>query len=59
MKDKIIVLGFVILIATFSLGSLLLPDRESSESENRRLAAFPSLSASSVASGSFMKEFET
>lgn len=39
--------------------SIIIPDREKSESENRMLKTFPSFSLSAVAEGSFMKNFET
>lgn len=39
--------------------SIIIPDREKSESENRMLKRFPSFSLSTVTDGTFMKNFET
>ncbi len=47
------------LILGFSLAGLLLPDREFSAAERRRLADAPKLSAEAVRSGAFMTEAET
>lgn len=40
-------------------GYLILPDKEYSQMENRYLQSRPSVSASSLADGSFMESFET
>ena len=46
------------LLAGF-LCSLLMPDREFSLSERRKLAAMPELSAENLLSGAFAEDFET
>lgn len=57
MRKRIGIIAAVWLVLV--LAAWLLPDREVSEAERRKLARFPSLSAQSVASGRFMSEFET
>lgn len=62
MSEKLKNIFTVLLVALFLFGffvwSLLLPDAETSTSERRHLALFPSLSKDSVASGDFMTDFE-
>ena len=41
MKNKILVIVFIIYISLFSLGSIILPDKEISSSERRKLKTFP------------------
>ena len=48
----------VIFFAVFGILSILSPDREYSEDENRYLAGKPSFTAKTVFSGDFQKEFE-
>lgn len=50
---------FALVLAAVLLLFLLTPDRDFSPVENRMLAQAPALSASSVADGSFMTDFET
>lgn len=50
---------FCAFIGLFLVANAAAPDREFSEMENRNLAQMPALSAKSLLSGSFMKEFET
>lgn len=50
-KGLITTVAFVLIIAIFSLGSLIAPDRSFSENENRGLQRFPKLSLSSVIRG--------
>lgn len=52
------VVFFVIVFGVLAL-AIAIPDREKSESENRVLKQFPSVSLSSIFDGSFMKNFET
>ena len=40
------------------LGSIVTPDRESSQRENRTLAQLPKLTAASIFSGDYMTRFE-
>ncbi len=44
MKDKIIVISFILYITAFSIFHLILPDNEISSSERRKLTSFPELS---------------
>ena len=50
------------MLITILLGALVLcivlPDKEFSEQENRKLEAFPSLNVDTIIDGSFMQEFE-
>ena len=43
----------------FFVWSIFLPDAEISKTERRKLAKFPKISAESVSSGTFMKDFES
>ena len=52
------VVFFIIVFGVLAL-AIAVPDREKSESENRVLKQFPSISLSSIFDGSFMKNFET
>lgn len=48
-----------LIIFTFSILCLVLPKKEISESERRKLAEMPKLTVDSVFNGSFTKDFET
>ena len=50
---------FVLIIFGVLVLSVIMPDREKSESENRVLKQFPSATLSSIFDGTFMKNFET
>lgn len=50
-KGLITTISFLLVIAIFSLGSLILPDRSFSDNENRGLQGFPKISLSSVLRG--------
>lgn len=50
---------FCLMLGFFSLYGFFVPDRQMSENENRVLAAMPELTVSSLADGSFMKNFES
>lgn len=50
-KGLITTISFLLVIAIFSLGSLILPDRKFSENENRGLQTFPKISFNSVIRG--------
>lgn len=50
---------FCAIVFGVTLLSAVIPDKEKSESENRVLKQRPSISLSSLADGSFMKNFET
>ena len=61
LKTKNILLAVLMagaLLAGF-LCCLLLPDREFSQSERRKLATMPELSAENLLSGAFAEDFET
>ena len=61
LKTKNILLAVLMagaLLAGFLCG-LLLPDREFSQSERRKLATMPELSAENLLSGAFAEDFET
>ena len=50
-KGLITTVSFLLIIAIFSLGSLILPDRSFSDNENRGLQPFPKMTLSSVVRG--------
>lgn len=50
-KGLITTISFLLVIAIFSLGSLIMPDRSFSDNENRGLQRFPKMSLSSVLRG--------
>lgn len=50
---------FCAIIALGGLVNFIAKDRDFSENENRVLASFPKLTVSSIADGTFMKNFET
>ena len=50
---------FVLIIGTLTLSLYILPDKDISEWERRRLQQFPDISVSSLTSGKFMRDFET
>lgn len=54
---SLIVVGMV--WASFTLACLVLPNKESSESERRKLAQFPVLSLNTIQNGTFMTKFES
>ena len=53
---NIIVVGFV--FASLTLASWFLPNKTFSDSERRKLAAFPELSLTTISNGTFMTDFE-
>lgn len=55
---KIIVLMFCLYIGGMCFLSMVIPDREFSEMENRYFQTFPKFSASGLESGRYMKEME-
>lgn len=58
MRDKITAIIFLIFILVFGIGFLLLPDREFSEMENRKLSQCPVFSVSSFLKGDYTADFE-
>ena len=65
LKKKGVIISIVMIwlfcLVIFGMAGLhiLVEDKNFSESENRVLASFPRLTVSSIADGSFMKDFET
>ena len=59
MSNKITVIIFAVLMLGLSAFAVLKPRTEYSESERRKLAAFPKFTLSSFESGSFAENFET
>lgn len=57
--DYLVIVVFVIFIAFFGIGYLVLPEREFSEMENRYLTTFPEISWTGFLSGDFTEDFET
>ncbi len=51
MKKIALTLVFCLFLGVFSVGSIILPDREFSENENRNLMGFPKPTAAAVGSG--------
>lgn len=58
MRNKLIVIVFIIYILVFSLGSVIAKDRHFSMMENRNLAQFPKANVESVLKGDFSESFE-
>lgn len=58
MKNKVLVVLFLIIIYGFFILNLLLPDLDISTSERRNLQSFPDVSFSSLFNGDFTDEFE-
>ena len=58
IENMITAVLFAAVFCVFLLASLILPDREFSENENRYLAKMPTLKAAAVADGSFSADFE-
>ncbi len=59
MKKIALILVFCLIIGVFSVGSIISPDREFSENENRNLTVFPSFTAKSVSSGNWQSKINS
>ena len=59
LKNIIVVVLAAIFVFGFTAGSILLPDKEISEAERRKLEKFPQITLDSVLSGKFMTKFES
>lgn len=59
MFNNIVVTAFCSFLFLVLIATIVIKDKEYSESENRVLAQMPSLTLSTLADGSFMKNFET
>ena len=57
MKDKIIVFSFLIYISIFALLHIIIPDKELSTSERRKLASFPEISE--LTSGKYIEDIDS
>ncbi|QHI72821.1 DHHW family protein [Aminipila terrae] len=51
--------GFVMILVCLLLFCIIIPDKQFSDNENRQLQQMPKLTASNVASGDYMKNFES
>ena len=54
MKNKIITISFIIIISFFFIANIIVPDKDLSYSERRRLEQLPKLSFESVMNGKYM-----
>lgn len=62
MKDKkaaVTSVGFVTILICLLISCIVVPDKIFSDTENRQLQQMPELKASNVASGDYMKSFES
>ena len=58
MKNKILTVAFLIIICGGMLWNIIIPDKEISSTERRKLMQWPSISLSEVWSGDWMDDFE-
>lgn len=58
MKNKIITFSFIFIISSVFVVNLVIPSKDVSYSERRKLQTFPAFSISSVFSGDFMERFD-
>src|SRR5574344_301180 len=58
MKDKFITYSFTIVLFSFFLINIFVPDNELSYEERRKLKTFPSITVNNLLTGSFMDDFE-
>ena len=56
--NKIFLIITALIIASLSVGSIAVPDKEFSEAENRTLASAPSFSVSTLLNGELAGQFE-
>lgn len=59
MKNRIITFGFVIILSSFLVATVIMEDREYSAIENRYLEQKPEFSWEALVSGEYMKKMET
>ena len=59
MKNKILSISFIIIIFSLSIISIILPDKDISETERRYLMHFPTLNIKTIFNGDFFEEFNT
>lgn len=58
IKHLLVPVIFTLIIGTLTLSLFILPDKDVSEWERRKLQQMPGISVSSLTSGKFMREFE-
>ena len=58
MKNKILVISFLIIIYGFFFLNIFIPDLDISKSERRKLQEFPEVSISNILNKNFMNEFD-
>lgn len=58
IKNFLITLIFVLVIGGFTLAMLIVPDKDISEWERRKLQQMPEITVSSLFDGNFMRDFE-
>lgn len=58
MKNKIMVILFLVIIYTFFFLNIIIPDKDISNSERRKLEQFPKLSISNIINKDFMDKFD-
>ncbi len=59
VKNILVVLLAFVFVFGFTVGGILLPDKEISKTERRKLEKFPDITINSVLSGKFMTDFES
>ncbi len=59
IKNIIVVLLAVVFVFGFTVGGVILPDKDISQTERRKLGKFPAVTLNSVMSGKFMTDFES
>ena len=57
-KNKIVVIGFVVMLFLFFTINLIKKDEQISVTERRKLAQFPKITFQTLSSGKFSKDFE-
>ena len=59
MKNKILSVSFLITIFTIMIVGIIIPDKEVSTSERRKLAKFPNIKIETIMSGDFFEELNS
>lgn len=59
MRNRLTIIIFLLILFGFSITSLVWPDTDISERENRVLASMPEADAESILSGEFQEDYET
>ena len=58
LANRLVIGSFLVFIFSLFFLNLIIPDREKSESENRKLQQFPQFSWSRLLSGDYMQDFD-